>query len=53
MLGGTWASKLTDPQIREKWEQSFRDMFQDSLMFSTKTDSGPDQTLLKKYDINN
>ena len=48
MLGGTWAAKLDDLDLRLKWKQSMAKMFKDRMAYAPRTQSGPDQTLLKR-----
>jgi hypothetical protein len=50
ILGGTWGVKLTRPEIRQKFEKSFNDMFDDTKeMFGSRSESQHDQNLLKTH----
>ena len=51
ILGGTWGTKLTDPEIRKAWNLSFRNMFGNRRAHESRTKPGADQYLLNRQGI--
>ena len=47
IMGGMWGAKL-NPEVRNKFKESFKDMFKDGLAYANRTLGGWDQVVLRR-----
>ena len=48
ILGGAWGTRLTDPEVRDKWKKTWTTKIEEPIVWSPRSDVGSDQVFLHR-----